>query len=133
MLFRIYKHLKIIILRINSPGGSAIASEEIYKKLLEAKSKGKVIVASIGNMAASGGYFISLAADKIFANSTSLVGSIGVISQFPIFERFNKNLGITKQSISSGKHLDMFSGNRKLTQKEKQMINKLMDDTYQHF
>lgn len=125
--------VKGILLRVNSPGGSAIASEQIYRKLLDAKKKGKKIVVSMGNLAASGGYFVAMAGDRVFANPGSLTGSIGVIGMFPSFERFNQIFGIKNTEISSGKYMDMFSGNRTPTAAEFKMIQGLMNETYEQF
>jgi protease-4 len=126
--------VKAILVRINSGGGSAVGSGQIYSELLRAKKKGKIVVASMGDIAASGGYYIAAAADKIVADPGTITGSIGVIET----EVFNysgllKMLGVTAESFSEGKHSDMFSGLRKLSTEEVKSINAYLDDTYREF
>ncbi|MFH1542613.1 MAG: signal peptide peptidase SppA, partial [bacterium] len=125
--------VKAIILRINSPGGSAIASGEINKALQYAKDKEKVLIASIGSVGASGGYYIACAADKIVANKSSLTGSIGVIGYFPSFSELLKKIDISTEVIKEGEYSDMFSGLRKLNAKEKAAINALLEEDYKEF
>lgn len=95
--------VKGILLRVNSPGGLAIASGNnfLHLKLLDAKKKGKKIVVSMGNLAASGGYFVAMAGDRVFANPGSLTGSIGVIGMFPSFERFNQILALSTPNFTA--------------------------------
>ena len=92
-----------IVLRINSPGGSSLASEIIHNKIARAASK-KSIYVSIGSVAASGGYYISAAADKIFASEESITGSIGVVMLFPSFEKSTNKLSINMERIENGKY-----------------------------
>ncbi|MFC1511489.1 signal peptide peptidase SppA [Candidatus Margulisiibacteriota bacterium] len=125
--------VKAIILRINSPGGSAIASGEIYKALQYAKDKEKVLVASIGSMGTSGGYYIAAAADKIVADKSSLTGSIGVIGYMPSVAGLFKKLDIESEVIKEGKHADMFSGFRKLSPEELAAISALQEESYEEF
>jgi protease IV len=126
--------VKGIILRVNSPGGSAVASGQIYSEILRAKSKGKKVVASMGDLAASGGYYVSAAADKIVANPGSITGSIGVIERDAlIYSGLLKKLDIKVETVKEGKHADMYSGFRKLSSEEVKSINEYMEDTYQEF
>jgi protease-4 len=125
--------VKAIILRINSPGGSAIASDQIYQKVIKVKEKGKLVVASLGNLAASGGYYIASAADVIIGNSGTLAGSIGVIGMFPSYEKFNQIFGIDYTQIKSGTYLDMFDTHRTPTKEELKMVEDLMSETYEQF
>lgn len=113
-----------IVIRINSPGGSLIGSDHIYHMLTELKEDMKKvpIYASIGSIATSGGYYIALAADRIYANPSSLTGSIGVISQYKNFEEFNKLFGIQTETIKTGKYADFGNKNRVLTEDEIKMI-----------
>ena len=127
------KQIKAIILRVNSGGGSAIAAAQIYEEIKRARKKGKIVIASMGNMAASGGYFVSAGADKIVADPATITGSIGVIGYFPVLEKLYKMLGIEMEVVKEGEHTDMFSGNRKLTKEEKDSIRRLMEENYQHF
>ncbi|MFH0886721.1 MAG: signal peptide peptidase SppA, partial [bacterium] len=125
--------IRAIILRINSPGGSTVASHQIYSALLEAKKKDKIIVASMGDMAASGGYYIAAAADKIVANPSTLTGSIGVIMELTVLQNLFKKIGIGIDTVKEGEHSDMFSGLRSLSQKEKDWLYKEMERSYDLF
>jgi protease-4 len=122
--------VKAILLRINSPGGSVVASDEIYHAL---KGCGKPIVVLMGEMAASGGYYISMAARYLIANPNTLTGSIGVISSFPEASELMKNLGITVSVIKSGSVKDIGSLYRPMTDEEKALWQKVIDETYESF
>ncbi len=126
--------VKAIIVRVNSGGGSAVASGQIYSDLRRAKSKGKVIVASMGDVAASGGYYVSAAADKIVADPGTITGSIGVVeADLLVFSGLLKKLDMKVDTVKEGKHADMFSGLRRLTTEEVDSIMVYMNDTYQEF
>jgi len=125
--------IKAIILRVNSPGGDGIAAGEIYNALKYAKEKDKVIIASLGSIAASGGYYIACGADKIVADQASLTGSIGVIGYLPVYKELYKKFGIQPEIIKEGKYADMFSAARELTSAEAAMIMKLQKETYDDF
>ncbi|MBU0501711.1 MAG: signal peptide peptidase SppA [Candidatus Margulisbacteria bacterium] len=125
--------VKAIILRINSPGGDAIASGEIYKALDYARKKEKVIIASIGDMGTSGGYYIACAADQIVADKASLTGSIGVIGRMMVIDELLGKLDVETEVIKEGAHSDMFSGLRKLTSAEVEAINRLQKESYDEF
>jgi protease-4 len=120
--------IKAIILNINSPGGSVGASQEIAYTVRNAKKK---IVVFGGDMIASGGYYISSQADLIICKPGSLVGSIGVISEFPDLSGLYDKLGIKMQTIKSGKNKDMFS--RSLTPEEERKFQTLSDEIYMQF
>jgi protease-4 len=125
--------VKAIILRINSPGGGAIASGEIYKAIGYAKEKKKVVVASIGSIGTSGGYYIAAASDKIVADPSSITGSIGVIGYFTVITDLLKKLEIDTEVVKEGKHADMFSGLRELTTVEAAAIERLQAESYREF
>lgn len=125
--------VKAIILRIDSPGGSAVAAGEIYRVLQYAREKKKVIIASLGSIAASGGYFIASAADKIVADRSTITGSIGVMGYFPVFSELMKKAGVKTEVVKEGSHADMFSGLRDLTTAEAQALERIMDETYGEF
>jgi len=126
--------VKAIIVRINSGGGSAVASGQIYSELMRARKKGKIIVSSMGDMAASGGYYIAAAGNKIVADPGTITGSIGVIETSMLnYSGLLKMLGIKAESIKEGKHADMFSGLRRLSSEEVRSINAYIEDTYQEF
>jgi len=126
------KNVKAIVLRINSPGGSALASDVIWRETVLAK-KEKPLVVSMGDYAASGGYYIACAADSIVANPTTLTGSIGVFGMIPNLKKFYKNkLGITIDTVNSNKYADM-GMNRPLSTFERNKIQKSVVDIYTTF
>ncbi|CAI8260752.1 MAG: Protease 4 [Cryomorphaceae bacterium] len=123
------KNVKAIVLRINSPGGSALASDVIWRETILAKAE-KPLVVSMGDYAASGGYYIACAADSIVANPTTLTGSIGVFGMIPNLSKFYKNkLGITIDTVNTGKYADM-GVNRPLSTFEKNKLQKSVSDMY---
>ena len=124
--------VKAIVLRINSGGGSALASDVIWRETVLAK-KEKPLVVSFGDVAASGGYYIACAADKIFASPTSITGSIGVFGMIPNMSEFYKsNFGITFDTVKTNNSADM-GIYRKLTSFEKQKIQQGIEDVYKTF
>jgi len=126
------KQVKAIVLRINSPGGSALASDVIWRETILAKAE-KPLVVSMGDLAASGGYYIACAADSIVANPTTLTGSIGVFGMVPNLKRFYKNkLGITFDTVNTSKYADM-GINRPLSNFERNKIQKGVEDIYSTF
>jgi protease-4 len=125
--------VKAIIVRIDSPGGSPIAAGEIVQALKYAREKQKILIASLGGIAASGGYYIAAAADKIVSNPATITGSIGVIGAYPQFARLLGDFGVTTEVIKEGSHSDMFSGLRKFTKVEKLALDRLMEESYRDF
>jgi protease-4 len=127
-------HVKALVLRINSPGGSSLASDVLYQELQEAKKSGKPVVVSMGDLAASGGYYMSCGADSIFAEPGTLTGSIGVFSIIPNFQSFFKDkLGITFDGVKTAPYADMGSTSRPLTETEKHFFQANVDSTYLTF
>ena len=127
------ENVKAIVFRINSGGGSALASDVILREAILTKQAKKPIVVSMGDYAASGGYYIACAADSIVANPTTLTGSIGVFGIIPNLQRFYKNkLGITIDTVNSNRSADMGS-NRPLTDFEKKKIQKGVENVYNTF
>lgn len=125
--------VKAIVLRVNSPGGSALASDIIWREVVLAK-EAKPVVVSMGDVAASGGYYISCAADKIFAEPTTITGSIGVFGMIPNMKGFfNNKLGLTFDGVETHKYAGMLTVNRPLTEEEKGIIQGFVDDTYSTF
>jgi len=126
--------VKAIVVRINSGGGSAIASRQIYDELLKAKEKGKTVVASMGDLGASGGYYIACASDRIVANPGTITGSIGVIgARILIIKDLLDKIGVKVETVKEGRHSDMFSGLRKLSTSEIQSLSYLLEETYDDF
>ncbi|NVN94384.1 MAG: signal peptide peptidase SppA [Bacteroidetes bacterium] len=123
---RIDNNVKAIVLRVNSPGGDALASDVIWREVMLAK-KAKPVVVSMGDYAASGGYYIACAADKIIANPTTITGSIGVFGMIPNLQKmFNNKLGITFDTVLTNKNATAISGNRPLsTFQEKVILNQI--------
>ena len=126
------ERIKAIVLRVNSPGGSALASDVIWRETILAKAE-KPLVISMGDLAASGGYYIACAADTIVANPTTITGSIGVFGLIPNLQHFYKNkLGITIDTVNTHKHADM-GVNRALTAFEKAKIQESIEEIYATF
>ena len=128
------KSVKAIVLRVNSPGGSSLASEIIWRELELIRKEGKKIVVSMGDVAASGGYYIACNADKIMVQPNTITGSIGVFSIVPDFSSFmNNKLGISFDRVKTGEYADMPSVTRALTENEKQFIQGQVDQIYLDF
>jgi protease-4 len=126
------KAVKAIVLRIESPGGEIEPCQEILSEIERAKET-KTIVVSMGSMAASGGYYISTAADKIVALATTQTGSIGVISSAVNVEGLLEKLGIQIEIFKGGKYKDMYWGLRELTPEEKEIMQGMVDEYYEQF
>lgn len=125
--------VKAVVLRVNSPGGSVVASDKI-KVELDLLRKDKPLIASYGNYAASGGYWISNNCDYIFSNATTLTGSIGVYSMIPDFSRTAKEIAhVNVVTIGSNRHGDMYSGMRPLDRAELAYMQKSVEDIYTRF
>src|SRR6187551_3629003 len=130
---RLDKTIKAIVFRVNSGGGSALASETIWRELSLAKAE-KPVVVSFGDVAASGGYYISCGADSIFASPTTITGSIGVFGIIPNMEGFFKNkLGITFDGVSTAPYADAGSTLKPLGTKEQQLIQGMIERIYAQF
>lgn len=124
--------VKALVVRIDSPGGSVGPSQEIYSELKEL-GKELPIVASIGGVGASGGYYIACAAEKIYANPGSITGSIGVIAQFASYEKLLDWAKIDVEVIKSGKYKDVGSSFREMSEADKRYIQDLIDNVYSQF
>ncbi|UCG99832.1 MAG: signal peptide peptidase SppA [Deltaproteobacteria bacterium] len=130
--FRNDRQIKAIILRINSPGGGVGPSQEIYSETRRTTQEKKVI-ASLGSLTASGAYYIASATDKIIANPGTLTGSIGVLMEFIRIEELLNKIGVEMHVIKSGEFKDIGSPNRKMTDRERQMIMNLLEDIRNQF
>ena len=124
--------IRAIILRIDSPGGGVGPSQEIYREVMRTK-KTKKVIASMGGLAASGGYYIAAATDKIVANPGTITGSIGVIMEFVRLEELLKKLGISLEVMKSGEFKDIGSPHRKMTEREKELLQSLLSDIQGQF
>ncbi|MGA1796187.1 MAG: signal peptide peptidase SppA [bacterium] len=126
--------IRALVVRIDSPGGSVAPSQEIYRELVKFKQEtGKKIVASMASTAASGGYYIACAADKIVANPGTLTGSIGVIVTFPNLGRLFDKVGYEEQIVKSGRFKDIGSASRELTEEERTILQRVVDDIHEQF
>ncbi len=126
-------NIKGIILRIDSPGGSVAPSQEIYDEVLKVKDSNKKVFASLGNMAASGGYYIASPADMVVANPGTLTGSIGVIMAFSNIEELIKKIGMRPEVIKSGPFKDSGSPVRTMSKSERNLLQAVVDDVHEQF
>lgn len=122
--------VKAVVIQVNSPGGSVVASDEIYHMLLDFE---KPVVIWMGEAAASGGYYISCGGDYVFAHPDTLTGSIGVITQFINAREFLEDTGIEVTVITSGPHKDMGSLFRDMTEEEREIWDEMIDQIYADF
>ena len=126
--------VKAIVLRIDSPGGSVAATQEIYEEVNKIREKGKKpIIASLGSVAASGGYYIACGAEKIVANPGTLTGSIGVLINIVNVEELLKKIGIDMKTITSGELKDIGSISRKMTPNEEKLLREVIDNIHSQF
>ncbi len=136
-LIRLYAKspaVRAILVRIESPGGAVGASQEIHREILRARrDSGKRVVASMGNVAASGGYYVACAAEEIFANAGTVTGSIGVVLETYDLQGISKKIGIGVNTIKSGQMKDVGSPFREMTPEERQVLQTTIDDTYDQF
>jgi protease-4 len=124
---------RAIVLRVNSPGGSYVASDTIWREVVRARAAGTPVVVSMGDVAASGGYYISMAADAIVAQPGTITGSIGVLTVKPVTRGLLERAGITSDSVSEGAHAEMFDTTRPFTDEEWALVNGWLDHIYADF
>lgn len=130
---RLDDNVKAVVLRVNSPGGSALASDVIWREMTLIKQK-KPLVVSMGGLAASGGYYISIAADTIYAEPTTLTGSIGVFGLLPNISPFMKDkLGLTFDRVKTGKYADLGTATRAMSADEEAIIQRIVNNIYDDF
>jgi len=125
--------VRAVVVRIDSPGGGVGPSQEIYEAIRRVRAKDKPVVASLGAVAASGGYYIAAAADRIVANPGTLTGSIGVIMHLAELEGLFKKIGVRYEVIKSGRYKDLGSFARRMTQDERRLLQDLLDDVHLQF
>ena len=131
---RLAPDVKAVVLRVNSPGGSALASDVIWRETILLKEAGKTLVVSMGDLAASGGYYISCAADKIYANPTTITGSIGVFGIIPnLGGMYEKHLGVTFDEIATHSHAGKPDGVFAMSDFEIQAYNEIITGIYSDF
>jgi protease-4 len=125
--------VKAIVLRIDSPGGGVVVSQEIYNAVKNARKEGKKVVASMGTVAASGGYYVAAAADRIVANPGTLTGSIGVKMEFANIEKLLEKIGVRGMVVKAGEYKDVGSPFREMSAQEKKLLQDVIDDVHSQF
>ncbi|MFH1515711.1 MAG: signal peptide peptidase SppA [bacterium] len=126
-------NIKAVVIRVNSPGGSAAASQEIFNAIQSYRKSGKKLIVSMGDLAASGGYYVSAPADAIYANPGTLVGSIGVIMQLLNYEGLFEKIGLDEVTFKAGKYKDIGSPMREITPQEKEILQNILNEVHKQF
>lgn len=126
-------NIKAVIIRINSPGGTVAATQEIYHKIISMRKKNITFVASMGDIAASGGYYIASACNYIVANYGTITGSIGVIAYSPNLKNLMDKFGIKMNVIKSGKYKDILATHRDMSSEERALLQEMIDLSYNKF
>jgi protease IV len=125
--------VKAIVMRINSPGGVVGPTQELHQALLRVREAGKPVVASLGSVAASGGYYTAVAADRIYANPGTLTGSIGVVMQMANLQDLFKKVGVDYIVVKAGHYKDLGNFSRQMTPDERRVLQGLLDDVHAQF
>ena len=125
--------VKALVVRVESPGGVVAASQEIYEELRRVRDDGKPVVVSMGGIAASGGYYVACGADSIVANPGTLTGSIGVIMSFPMAQELMRKIGLEWEVLKTGEFKDIGSFTRPMTDRERDLLEGILDDVYDQF
>jgi len=125
--------VKAVVIRINSPGGVVAPTQELHTALQRVREAGKPVVASLGAVAASGGYYVAVAADRIYANPGTLTGSIGVIMQLANLESLFKKVGVEWVVVKAGQFKDIGNIARPMTAEERRVLQALLDDVHGQF
>ncbi|MDX9713949.1 MAG: signal peptide peptidase SppA [Dissulfurispiraceae bacterium] len=126
------RSIKAVVVRVDSPGGGVVPSQEIYEQMKKTAAK-KSVVVSMGSVAASGGYYISAPATKIVANPGTLTGSIGVIMEIPNIKGLMEKIGVKTEVVKSGRHKDIASVFRGIGPEERKILQGVMDDVHEQF
>lgn len=127
------RRARAIVLRVNSPGGSVAACQEIYSRIVRLKEQGIPVVASMGDVSASGGVYISMAATEIVANPGTVTGSIGVIIKSNDLSHLYDKVGVTPKVVKSGPYKDMLSSYRAFSKDEEALLQGVINDTHSQF
>src|SRR6266849_5928193 len=125
--------IRAVVIRINSPGGAVAPTQELYGAIRRLREAGKPVVASLGSVAASGGYYIAVAADQIYANPGTLTGSIGVVMQMANLNALMKKVGVEYVVVKAGEFKDIGSFARPMTVEERRILKTLLDDVHGQF
>src|SRR5262245_42490956 len=125
--------VRAVVLRINSPGGVVAPTQEIFAAVQRLRAAGKPVMSSLGSVAASGGYYVATATERIFANPGTLTGSIGVVMQMANVEGLLKRVGVDYVVVKAGRYKDIGNFSRVMTPEERQILQALLDDVYTQF
>jgi len=125
--------VKGMVVRINSPGGAVSATHDLYTAVQEFRAAGKPVYASMGDIAASGGYYMASACDQVYANNGTLTGSVGVILSFWGYKDLAGKIGLEARTIKSGQFKDIGSGSRDLTEEERTLLTDMVKDVFEQF
>ena len=125
--------VKAVVIRINSPGGVVGPTQELHQALVRVREAGKPVVASLSSVAASGGYYTAVAADRIYANPGTLTGSIGVIMQMANVQDLFKKVGVDYVVVKAGQYKDLGNFSRSMTPEERRVLQTLLDDVHAQF
>ncbi len=126
--------MKGVVLEVNTPGGGVVESADIYDALRTIQMEKEIpIYVSMGGMAASGGYYVSAPADKIFVNPETITGSIGVIMESVNYAKLAEKYGIDFNTIKTGPYKDIMSGSREMKDEERAMLQEMINDSYERF
>lgn len=125
--------VKAVVLRVNSPGGVVAPTQEIFAAIQRVRKGGKPVIASLGAVAASGGYYVATAADRIYASPGTLTGSIGVVMQMANIEGLLKKVGVEYVVVKAGSYKDVGNLARRMSPEERKMLQALLDDVYSQF
>lgn len=125
--------VRALVVRVQSPGGVVAPTQEIHDAILRARARGKPVVASLGSVAASGGYYLAVAADRIVANPGTLTGSIGVIMQLAEIEGLLRKVGVRYEVIKAGRYKDAGTISRPMTAEERAVLQEVLDDMHEQF
>lgn len=127
------KRVGAVVVRINSPGGSAAASQEVHRAILKVREAGKPVVVSMADIAASGGYYVAVAADRILANPSTITGSIGVYAQFLDLSELAAEYGVKLHTVKTGPYKDIGNPTEPFTESERQVIQAVVEDSLDQF
>jgi protease-4 len=122
-----------VLLRMDSPGGASAPSQEIFNEVMKYRDINKPLIVSVGNMAASGGYYIASAATRIFANPSSITGSIGAIVEFPQYYKLLDKIGVSMQVVKAGSLKDIGSPQREMTPQDRTLMQGIVNDIHEQF
>lgn len=129
-----YPGVRAILFRVDSGGGSALASDEILNEIRRIQREKKIpVIISMGNVAGSGGYWISMRGDAIFADPFTITGSIGVVAAKPVLQRLYEKIGVTNEVFKEGKYADAWSMRRRMTEEEMELLGEYIDEMYDYF